>query len=274
MTRDAAERPSPVPPEVFEAYALRYGTRDGTRGGNFYTPPAADGPMPLAYYVWVLRAAGRVVLVDTGFSEATAHQRSLRMERNPVDALGALGIAAADVNDLILTHLHDDHAGNVDRVSDARVHVQDDEMAYATGRYMAHPACGGHYARADVHVLVDRAFDGRITFHRGDAVGDAAPAPGLTLHRVSGHTAGLQCVRAWTRRGWLVLASDATHFYENLEADSPYREVIDVRAALDGFAALRALAGASGLIVPGHDPAVMTRFPRALADHDFIVRLD
>lgn len=71
-----------------------------------------------------------------------------------------------------------------------------------------------------------------------------------------------------------MLASDATHFYENVEADQPYREVIDVRAALDGFAALRWLAGPSGLLVPGHDAAVMTRFPRALPAHDFVVRLD
>ena len=268
-TNEAA--PSSVSvPVPFEAYALLYGQREGRRSTNFLQAPAEDGPMPLNYYVWVLRAPGQTVLVDTGFSEATAQRRHLTMLRNPIDALGVLGIAEAEIDDLIMTHLHDDHAGNVDRLSKARIHVQDAELAYATGRYMAYPVCGAHFARADVQVMVNRAFEGRVVFHRGDA----ALGSGLTLHLLGGHTAGLQCVRAWTRRGWLVLASDATHFYENLETNSPYREVIDVRAGLDGYAKLRALASTPELIVPGHDPAVMQRFPAAPGGEGFVVRLD
>ena len=39
----------------------------------------------------------------------------------------------------------------------------------------------------------------------------------MTIHRIGGHTAGLQCVRVHTKRGWVVLASDTSHYYEHFE---------------------------------------------------------
>ena len=76
---------------------------------------------------------------------------------------------------------------------------------------------------------------------------------------------------SWTRRGWLVLASDATHFFENFERDLPFPWVYHVGATLDGFKRLRSLATAPELVIPGHDPLIMSRFS-AVADG--VVRLD
>ena len=86
---------------------------------------------------------------------------------------------------------------------------------------------------------------------------------------------GLQAVRVHTRRGWIVLASDASHFYENMEAVSPFPIVHNVADMLDGYDKLRRLADSPQHIIPGHDPLVMQRYPAPSADMQGIVcRLD
>jgi glyoxylase-like metal-dependent hydrolase (beta-lactamase superfamily II) len=99
----------------------------------------------------------------------------------------------------------------------------------------------------------------RVEFHDGDA----ELAPGISVHHIGGHTDGLQAVRVETAAGPLVLASDASHYYENMEAARPFPIVFDVPAMIAGYDRLRALAGPGGVIVPGHDPMVFERHPPA-----------
>ena len=105
--------------------------------------------------------------------------------------------------------------------------------------------------------------------------GDAEIAPGGTVHCIGGHTLGIQCVRVRTARGWVVLASDASHMYDNFQDMAPYPIVSDVRTMLDGFERLKALAESPSHIIPGHDPLVMARYPAAnLSSEGVVVRLD
>jgi glyoxylase-like metal-dependent hydrolase (beta-lactamase superfamily II) len=255
----------------FEVYALRYASRPGTRHGHFLERDTHDGPMRLDYYVWLARSPDRTILIDTGFSDETAERRQRVVQRCPIGSLALLGVAPDELRDVVLTHLHFDHAGNLDKLPNATFHLQDAEMAYATGRYMRFSCCSKAYELDDVVRLLRLNYAGRIAFYDGAA----ELCPGVCLHRVGGHTAGLQFVRIWTRRGWLVLASDASHFYENFEASRPFSIAFHVGQMLDTFTALRRLASAPELIVPGHDPLVMERFPPAREDLAGIVaRLD
>ena len=78
-----------------------------------------------------------------------------------------------------------------------------------------------------------------------------------------------------TRRGWLVLASDASHFYENMEAGRPFPIVYNVGDMLRAYDAMRRLAETPRHIIPGHDPLVLERYPAADPALDGIaVRLD
>ena len=97
----------------------------------------------------------------------------------------------------------------------------------------------------------------RVVFHDGDA----ELAPGITLHRVGGHTRGLQVVRVATRRGWVVLASDAAHFYANWRQRRPFPIVENVAAYLEAFGRIEALADSPRHVIPGHDPLVLTAIP-------------
>lgn len=254
---------APEPPTVWEVYALRYATHARRVRDNFVFPPEPetdphDGPMPLDYFVWLLRAGERTIVVDTGFGPEEAAARGRTLLQHPADALRAMGVAPDAVADVVITHLHYDHAGGLGAFPAATFHLQDAEMAFATGRCMCHARLRGAFAVEDVVAMVRRVYAGRVRFADGDAV----LAPGVSVHLVPGHTRGLQCVRVETHRGAVVLASDAAHFYANLETGNPFPIVVDVAAMAESWGRLRALAEGVDHIVPGHDPLVTRRYPR------------
>jgi len=263
-------------PPVYQVYALRFGTQaKRTARANFLGADFHDAPMPLDHFVWAIVGptgdpSPQAIIVDTGMGTDTADKRPGRTILNPVDLmLARIGIDCAKVRDVVLTHLHHDHAGCMDLFPVARFHVQDAEMAHSTGRCMCHTALRWAYDAEHVVTAVRRVFDGRMAFHAGTS----EIAPGVTLHLIGGHTGGLQVVRAPTARGWLVLASDAAVFWANIRQRIPFPGVVDVSRMLEGFSILESLAGGPDHIIPGHDPAVLTRFPAVPGVAD-VVRLD
>ena len=132
-------------------------------------------------------------------------------------------------------------------------------MIYATGPCMCHQVLQKPFTAEHVCQMVRRVYDGDVTFHDGDA----EIAPGVGVHKVGGHSRGLQAVRVETANGPLVLASDAAHYYENYVTGNPFPLVVDVEDMLKGFDRLTALAGERKLVVPGHDPLVRQKFPTA-----------
>ena len=255
----------------YEVYAIKYAHHARRAAENFIGGDPHDGPMPLDYFVWLVRGNGREVLVDTGFSAAVAAKRGREHLRCPAASLKLLGSDAARVKDVVVTHLHYDHVGNFDLFPAATLHVQDLEMRYATGRYMCHECFRGAFEVEDVVGMVRRVYQGRVRFHDGDA----ELLPGISLHLIGGHTMGLQVVRVATRRGPIVLASDASHFYANMEQTRPFPIVWSVADMVEGYRRLLALAQSPEHIVPGHDPLVLARYPSPAAGLDgIVVRLD
>ena len=84
--------------------------------------------------------------------------------------------------------------------------------------------------------------------------------PGIAVHHVGGHTAGLQVVTVETARGTAVIASDAIKMYRSLSEAAPDPLHHDIPGMLSGYQLCRELASNEELIVPGHDPEVLTRF--------------
>lgn len=254
--------------DTYEVFALRYAMQDRPASDNFLYSLAGEpdlhaaSPMPIDYFVWLIRGRGRTVLVDTGFDRAVGERRGRVMVQHPVDALRAMGVDPAAVEDVVITHLHYDHAGNLAAFPDATFHLQDAEMAFATGRCMCHPRLRYSFEVEDVVTMVRRVYAGRVRFHDGDAV----LAPGLSVHKVAGHTRGLQAVRVETARGAVVLASDALHFYANLDRGNPFPILVDVAGTMEGWGRLRELADGEDHVVPGHDPEVRRRYPRGGAE--------
>jgi len=243
--------------DTYEIYAVRYAHHERRASENFLGGDAHDGPMPLDYFVWAIKSAGRTLVLDTGFDKAMAEKRGREFLRPPREGLLAIGVDPAEVRDVIISHMHYDHAGNRDLFPNAIFHLQDREMAFCAGRCMCHPQLRRSFEADDVAAMIDRLFRGRVHFH--DGVGEVAP--GITVHHVGGHTNGLQVARVKTRRGWVVLASDASHFYANFEQMRAYPTVYNVGDMLEGFATVKRLASSIGHVVPGHDPLVLRRYP-------------
>lgn len=257
--------------DPFEVYAIRYARVDRKASENFIGGDAHEAGMPMDYFIWVARNSSKTWIIDTGFNAAAAEKRKREYLRSPLQGLELLGIDAKAVEDVIITHLHYDHVGNFDLFPKARFHLQDSEMAYATGRYMANPFFSGAFEVDEVVAMVRNVYAGRVQFYDGDF----DLAPGISLHHIGGHTLGLQVVRLWTKSGWLVLASDASHYAANMNENKPFPIVADVTQMTDGWNTLRSLADQTGRIIPGHDPQVMeiyhSPFP---AMEGIVVRLD
>ncbi len=256
---------------TYEVYAIKYGHHDRPARDNFLGGDPHEVNMPLDYYLWAIVGDGQTFVVDTGFDATTGSRRGRTMTNAPAEGLKALGIASEQVKDVIITHMHYDHAGNLELFPNARFHLQDREMAFSTGRCMCHSALAHGYEPGEVASMVHCVFHGRVAFHDGAS----ELASGLSVHLVGGHTNGLQVVRVRTRRGWLVLASDASHLYANMGQSRPFPVVYNVGDMLEGYAELRRLAESEAHIVPGHDPEVLKRHPSAAPGlEDWIVRLD
>ena len=241
----------------YEVYAIKYAHHARRASENFMGGDPHDGPMPLDYFVWLIRGEGREIVIDTGFSAQMAAKRQRDHIRCPTAGLSLVNIDSKTIKDVVVTHLHYDHIGNFDLFPAATFHLQDLEMNYATGRHMGKPVFSGAYEVEDVVGMVRRAYAGRVHFYDGDA----EIAPGISLHLIGGHTMGLQVVRVATRRGWVVVASDASHFYANMEQVRPFPIVYSVAAMVEGYDRLRALAESPAHIIPGHDPLVLERYP-------------
>ena len=253
----------------WDVHAVKYADRNArVRADSFIFDDNHDAPHPMDYFMWVLRRGADVILVDTGYddTEATARDRPIRL--NPQEALAPLGLKPEDITTLIVTHLHYDHAGGLHLFPNATLHMQAAEMAYATGPCMCHDALRLPFTASHVCEAVKRLYAGKLVFYDGDG----EVAEGVTVHCIGGHSRGLQAVRVRTTAGWMVLASDAAHYYENFQMRKPFPIVVDLQNMLDGYDTLYRLASAPNLIIPGHDPLVTQYFPQDIAPH--ITRLD
>ena len=236
----------------YEVFAIRYAWRDAKRSDHFIGGDPHDGPMPMDYFTWVIRNQDRTVVVDTGFTAEVSARRGRTHLRCPIETLRELDIDPDTVDDVVLTHLHYDHVGNFHKFARARFHLQTREVE-------------------DVVGMVQLNFKGRVEQH--DGAFDLAP--GISLHHVGGHTPGLQIVRVMTQRGWVVLASDAAHYYEHMQKNRFFTQAFNLGEMVDGYRTCERLAASPDHIVPGHDPLVMKFYPAVSPRLDgVIVRLD
>jgi glyoxylase-like metal-dependent hydrolase (beta-lactamase superfamily II) len=257
--------------DTHEIYAIHYGHHDRRSPDNFIGGDPHDVLQPLDYYVWAIVSPRATIIVDTGFDETVGARRKREIVRPVREGLAAIGIAPESIETVIVSHMHYDHCGNYDLFPNARYHLQDREMDYATGRCMCHAQLRNSYELDYVIAMLRKVYGGRAEFH--DGAGEVAP--GVSVHHIGGHAKGLQCVRVKTRVGQVVLGSDATHLYQHMHEGRVFPTTYNLAEVLDGYRTLRRLASAPQHIVPGHDPLVLARYPAAKPGLEgWIVRLD
>jgi len=254
---------------TWEVLALRYGTAATSRAHSFlgyerYGEPNA--PLQMDFFLWVLRGESGAIVIDTGYDPAVAERRHRGCLLAPLRALELAGVEPAEVEQLVLTHLHYDHIGNLGAFPGASIHLHGRELDFWSGPYAARGQFALLVEPAELAGVQAAAGAGRVRRIEGDA----EIAPGVLALWTGGHTPGQMIVLVRAAGSLVVLASDAIHFYEELDRDRPFAVVSDVREMYAGYDLLRELAARGATIVAGHDPAVMSRFPRlpgALAEH-------
>lgn len=252
----------------YEIYAVRYAENPFSMASQvFLGGETPDVPMPLDYFIWLIVGNGRQYVVDTGFKNHIAQKRNRQYLHCPTYGLSRLGISASDIKDVLITHLHYDHAGNLDLFPNACIHVQEREVQFTTGRSICSPAISHIFEEEDIVHMVRRVFRGQVFYQEGSA----EIAPGISVHLIGGHTPGLQAVRVRTARGWVVLASDAAHFYKNIFQRKPFAWSVHLDDVFKGYSLLRKLADSDDHIIPGHDPLVMSQYPAPSSELEGVV---
>lgn len=247
----------------YEAFAIRFGTIPDFQIAGLVAGADRSRRADIPVMVWLLKGNnGRTVLVDSGFYRQPLVERwKVRDFQRPSDAVAAAGVRPEDVTDIIITHAHWDHVGGVDLFPKATIWIQREEYAYYTGEaWHARDTHGGIEAE-DMLALLRANTDGRLRFVEGD---DREPIPGLRCYTGGRHTQASQYVAASVAGGTVVLTSDNVYLYENLEKHVPIAQTLDAAANLAAQERIQRLASRPELIVPGHDPAVFTRYPVVL----------
>jgi glyoxylase-like metal-dependent hydrolase (beta-lactamase superfamily II) len=250
-----------------EVLAVKYGHRVTTRAEsylNFHLYGEPDADLDLDYYFWVIRDARGVFLVDTGFAPEAGDRKGRAHYTTPAEALPGLGIAPEDVTAIVITHAHWDHTGNVGQFPRAQLVMTEAEYAFWTSPLAAREQFAAHSEPQEIALLRQARQEDRLTLFTWQHT----LAPGIELLEVGGHTPGqLIASVATPQGGTAVLASDALHFYEEVERDRPFAIVADLPAMYRAYDTLAQLATQPGTrLVAGHDPLVCTRFaPYSLA---------
>ena len=245
----------------YEVYAIRYATwPDFTEELVAGAPPGRKRDIAMMF--WLVRSAGRNILIDSGFYHNQLFRQYPVIDYvKPTDALKRLGIKPDDITDLVITHMHADHADGVELFPKARIWIQKDELEYYAGKAWQSEKTHGGIEPDDVLVLVKLNVQGRVRLIEGDA---REIIPGVTCYTGGRHTYASQFLAVNTSAGIVVLASDDVPLYENLDKHVPSAATSDPVSNLRVQDRMKQLAASPRLIIPGHDPAVMTRFPQTM----------
>jgi glyoxylase-like metal-dependent hydrolase (beta-lactamase superfamily II) len=187
---------------------------------------------------------------------------------SPAKAIEELKLKPEDVTDVVISHIHNDHADGADLFPKAKVWMQREEYAHYVADALRTKKNVDGAEPLDVTMLAEINKSGRIAFVNGDS---QEIFPGVTCYIGGKHTWESQCLGVQTRRGIVVLASDNVYLFENVEKHAPITATLDAKANLAAQDRMKSLAASPDLIIPGHDPKVFSRFPK-VAPH--VVRID
>ncbi len=243
----------------YEIYAIKYATLKAFPLGGLVEGEDRNQRLDIGMYIFLVKGGGKNILFDCGF-----YRPQFMRQWKPADyeipsaAVERAGVKAADITDVIISHIHWDHADGFDLFPNAKVWIQKEEIEYYAGEAWD----GGKKRTAadpdDILGLVKMNTEARLGLVKGDA---QQILPGITAYIGGKHTYQSQFIGVKTAAGTVVLASDNVYMYMNLEKHKPIAATLDRESNLRAQDRMKDLAANPKLIVPGHDPAVMKNFP-------------
>jgi glyoxylase-like metal-dependent hydrolase (beta-lactamase superfamily II) len=248
------------PAQQYEIFAIRYATIHDFAVSGLVAGADPSRKADIAMMVWLVRGGGRNILVDSGFYRDQFFKQwpGIADFVKPSEAVSRLGLKPEDITDIIITHMHWDHADGMDLFPKARIWIQKDELEYYAGSAWQSRRTHGGIDPDDVLAAVKLNLQGRVGLVNGDA---QEIIPGITCYIGGKHTYASQFAAVRTTAGIVVLASDNMYLYENMEKHVPIAATLDADSNLRAQDRMKQLAADPRLVIPGHDPLVMTKFP-------------
>src|SRR5579862_3047777 len=243
----------------YEIYGIKYATLKAFPLGGLVEGEDRNQKLDIGMYIFLVKGGGKNILFDCGF-----YRPQFMRQWKPADyeipsaAVERAGVKAADITDVIISHIHWDHADGFDLFPNAKIWIQKEELEYYAGDAWS----GGKKRTAadpdDIIGLVKMNTEARLNLVNGDA---QQIFPGITAYIGGKHTYQSQFIVVKTANGTVVLASDNVYMYMNLEKHKPIAATLDRESNLRAQDRMKDIASSPKLIVPGHDPAVMKNFP-------------
>lgn len=254
--------------QTYDVYAIRYATIPAFPVADLIKGADESRKIDIAMMVWLVRGGGHTILVDSGFYRPKFFKNwKVTDFVRPDEAVAKAGVKAEEVTDVILTHAHWDHADGADLFPKAQIWIQKEEYRYYTSDAWQPDGKHGGIELEDMAYLLRANTEGRL--HLVD--GDREILPGVHVYTGGRHTFASQYVAVSNKTGPIVLASDNLYLYENLDTHAPIAQTFDAASNLAAQDKMKTLVRDPRFIIPGHDPAVMTRFPKVA---DGIVRIE
>jgi len=249
------------PPVTYEVYALSYGTYPGFPVSALIGGADKNRKIDLQMMIWLLKGSnGKRILVDTGcYRDTIAQLKGIKNFIKPSDTLVKVGLSANDITDVIVSHMHWDHADGIDLFPNAKIWIQKEEYDYYTGAAWQPGGKHGGIEPDDVLTLVRLNTQQKVNLIDGD---DREIIDGIRVYTGGRHTFASQYVGVHTDNGTTVIASDNMYLYENLEKHAPIAQTFDADSNIKAQDRMRQIASRPDLIIPGHDPEVFVKFPK------------
>jgi glyoxylase-like metal-dependent hydrolase (beta-lactamase superfamily II) len=245
--------------DVYQVLVVKFGTRSTTKGEVYLNYPIYGRPdeaVGMDYFFWILRNEDRTVVVDTGFSREGGEKRNRTFLVDPRRAFESLGVRGEERPTVVVTHAHYDHIGNLDLFPESDIVIAEAELRFWTSQMRFRKQFAHSVEFRELDELAKARDEGRTrTF-----TDRLELAPGIELVEIGGHTPGQSILRVNTADGTVILASDAVHYFEEIEQDLPFTFVADLPAMYAGFDRIKQMvAEQQAILIPGHDPDTLNR---------------
>src|SRR5437588_1433391 len=246
---------------LYEVYALSYGIYPNFPVSGLIVGADKTRKIDLQMMVWLVKGpGGKNILVDAGcYHENVVKGKGIQNLIKASEAIAKLGLSPKDITDVIITHMHWDHADGMDLFPNAKIWIQKDEYIYYTGAAWQAGGKSGGIEPDDVLTLVKLNTAHKVSLVDGD---DREIIDGIKVYTGGRHTFASQYVSVRTASGTVVIASDNMYLYENLQKHVPIAQTFDADSNLKAQDRMKQIASRPELIVPGHDPEVFLKFPK------------
>ena len=267
-------------PADYRIFALKYAGPVSSKIAMVLYLGDWDEAIERNYYIWAVQGGGNTVVFDCGIRPGFAAESDLLRPTyvRPDEALSRIGIDAAEVEHLVISHVHFDHIGGLELFPKAKVYVQRREFDFWVYDPVAkRPPFAGIQGDVNPRWMPSYGVSDAVAIRqlgelRGSdrlvlVDGDQEILPGIELLLTPGHTIALQSMAVETPKGLAVLASDCAHIQKSFELDTPSGLITDMPAWLRSYTKLRnKVDGNIEMLFPGHDSQLLENYPRVAED--------